>query len=130
MERIELKYQDLVKSLDTLAQAMKQPESVLVRDSAIKRFELTYEVLWKYLQISMREKRAIQILNPVAAFRELLSQNLSSAQEVESFLEMAKTRNLTVHTYDESLAAEVYRKIPGYYDLMKKVSAKISPDQA
>jgi Nucleotidyltransferase substrate binding protein like len=33
-------------------------------------------------------------------------------------LEMARDRNLTVHTYNEELANQIYSRLSGYADLM------------
>ena len=33
---------------------------------------------------------------------------------------MADDRNLTVHTYDEALAEEIFKRLPGHADLMDR----------
>lgn len=51
----ELK-KDFRKILDRWKEALDQPETELSRDAAILRFELTFEVGWKYIQLRAREE--------------------------------------------------------------------------
>jgi len=37
------------------------------------------------------------------------------------WLEMIEDRNLTVHTYDEEVADEVYERLPGYRELLSQL---------
>ena len=50
MERIEQRPADAGQALRTLQEALQEKPSVLVRDAAIKRFEYTFEALWKAAQ--------------------------------------------------------------------------------
>lgn len=50
MERIELKYKDALRALNTLKEIAKEPFSVIVRDAAIQRFEYTFEAFWKFVR--------------------------------------------------------------------------------
>ncbi|QHS23201.1 hypothetical protein GWK91_09675 [Virgibacillus sp. MSP4-1] len=33
---------------------------------------------------------------------------------------MVNDRNLTVHTYNEELAVEIFKQLPDYYELLRK----------
>jgi hypothetical protein len=49
-------------------EVLKQPESDIIRDSAILRFELTYEVAWKLVQLLAREQ-GYEVNSPRQAFQ-------------------------------------------------------------
>lgn len=39
-----------MKALDSLAEALRMPFSLIVRDASIQRFEYTFESVWKLLK--------------------------------------------------------------------------------
>lgn len=75
MERLELKYKDALKSLETLEDILKKPFSIIVRDATIQRFEYTFEALWKFLKEYLKEKEGIICNSPKGCFRR--KQNLT-----------------------------------------------------
>ncbi len=124
MEKLELKYQDVLKALKTLQDILKEPYSVIIRDAAIQRFKYTFEALWKYTQAYLNEKEGIVANSPKAVFRELLPLGFLSEDEVAGFLEMTDRRNDTVHTYKEVVAQMIFMRIPEYASLIEKLTKK------
>ena len=59
MERLELKYSDALKALNTLKDILREPFSVIVRDAAIQRFEYTFEAFWKFIREYLKEEEGI-----------------------------------------------------------------------
>ena len=47
---------DLKKSLAKLEQAIAEPESELIRDATIQRFEFTFELSWKLMATLLQEQ--------------------------------------------------------------------------
>ncbi|QJA06949.1 DUF86 domain-containing protein [Thermosulfurimonas marina] len=89
------------------------------RDSAIQRFEFTFELFWKALKLFLaREGRICS--SPRACIREFFSLGYVEEEEARELLEMVTFRNLTVHTYQEETAEEVFRRLTGYGRLMRK----------
>lgn len=93
------------------------------RDSAIQRFEFTYELLWKCVKFYLYEVRGIVCNSPRMCLREYLGRSGEAFSEEEGIglLRLVDLRNLTAHTYDEELAEEIFRELEVAYSLMEKV---------
>jgi nucleotidyltransferase substrate binding protein (TIGR01987 family) len=93
------------RSLARLEEAVAMPESEIVRDAIIKRFEFTFETGWKAMY---RWLLARQVDVNEAAF-EVIPQafKLRVIVDEAGWGRMRRMRNLTSHTYDEKLAIEV-----------------------
>ncbi len=102
-----------------------EPTSVN-RDSAIQRFEVTYELAWKSLQRYLREQ-GITALTPRECFMEAF--RIGLIKDDPQWIEMGKDRNLTAHTYDETLAKQVYERIGGYSALFDLIQEKLNVDK-
>ena len=121
MERLRLKYQDAFNALKTVADILKEPFSMIIRDATIQRFEYTFEALWKFLKEYLKEKEGIVSNSPKACFKEIFSLGFLTEEETVRCLEMTDRRNDTSHTYKEEVAKLIYSKIKGYYTLMKNL---------
>ncbi len=105
-ERVHERCQDFLKATERLADACAQPYSEFLRDSVIQRFEFCWELAWKVLRLKLLEE-GIEALTPREVFREALAARL--LHDGNAWSQAQRMRNLTSHTYDESLAEEVYR---------------------
>lgn len=124
MERLQLKYNDALRALETLEQIQKEPFSIIVRDATIQRFEYTFEALWKFLKEYLKKKERVVVNSPKSCFREIFSLGLLSEEEGEKCLEMTDRRNDTSHTYKEKVAEVIYHEIKGYVQLIRKILQK------
>ncbi len=111
-------FESYKKSLERLKEIMKAAKTPANRDSAIKRFELTYELARKSVQKYLREKDIIAIA-PRDCFMEAF--HLGLIKDNPKWLQMIKDRNNAVHTYNESLAKEIYSKISAYIVLFEEL---------
>ena len=50
MEKLNSKYKDAKRAIETLQDIIKEPFSIIIRDATIQRFEYTFEALWKFLR--------------------------------------------------------------------------------
>jgi len=105
--------QEIENQFRKFESALKRLEEVLlienyndiIRDSAIKRFEFTFEMLWKLIKrISYFEGKFCN--SPRQCFKFAFSIGLIEDENL--FLEILEYRNLTVHTYYELNAKQVY----------------------
>ncbi len=96
---------DYAKVVQRLIEVYAQPFSSFMRDSAIQRFELCWELAWKVLRLKL-EQEGIEALTPRQVFQEALQAGL--IQDGNGWSGLQKMRNLTSHTYNEALAEEVY----------------------
>ena len=86
-----------------------QEKNEFMRDAAIKRFEIAFDLSWKTLKAYL-ERSALFCVSPLACFKEAFRQNLLASHD--EWMEIVEMRNKTVHTYDEKLAEEVYTSLP------------------
>ncbi len=130
MSKLMLLTEDFGKALDRLTEVLKKendPENI-VRDSAIQRFEMVFDLGWKTVKAFLEEHYTITCTSPRGCFRELFHQGII---EHDSFwIEVTSLRNYTVHTYSEVLAKKVYASLPEslthFRSLYEKLNAAIS----
>ena len=117
MEQLGERLRATRRALDTLAEALGMPFSVVVRDAAIQPFEYSFESLWKLLRAYLEVAEGIVSNSPKQCFREGLKVGLLAAEETERCLEMTDEGNLTSHAYIEAVAAVIFGKLPAYQGL-------------
>lgn len=115
-------FNSLSQSIERLAEILNAPKTVANRDSAIKRFELTFELAWK----SSKEylgRQGIVCRSP----RECLSEmfQLGKIGDNPLWLKMIDDRNLSVHTYNEKLAEEIYGRLKEYLRLFSTLKVAL-----
>ena len=114
------------KSLQRLREILGEEKTVANRDSAIKRFEFTVELAWKCVQKFLREQEII-CRSPKECLKEAFKFGL--IEDDPKWLEMMKDRNLTVHTYNEITAEEVYNRLPNYLEIFESLKEKLDQFQ-
>lgn len=91
------------------------------RDSVIKRFEFTVDMLWKYLKFFLEIRFGVIHNSPKPVIRECFRNNLITEQETIQALDIINARNMTSHIYREEVAEQIWACIPDYYTLIKKI---------
>ncbi|MCK5475202.1 MAG: nucleotidyltransferase substrate binding protein [Candidatus Pacebacteria bacterium] len=114
------------KSLQRLREILGEEKTVANRDSAIKRFEFTVELAWKCVQKFLREQEII-CRSPKECLKEAFKFGL--IEDDPKWFEMMKDRNLTVHTYNETTAEEVYNRLPNYLEIFESLKEKLDQFQ-
>jgi nucleotidyltransferase substrate binding protein (TIGR01987 family) len=86
------------------------------RDKAgvIQAFEFTYELAWKTFQ-KIAQEEGLRVATPRQAFSSALQAGYIPPEEEERWIDMMRDRNLTSHTYHESLATEIVERIRSIY---------------
>ncbi|MGD9825110.1 HI0074 family nucleotidyltransferase substrate-binding subunit [Desulfobacter sp.] len=122
--KLEKSLINLRKATDRFAEALQEPESSIVMDATIQRFEFTYELMWKTLKIFLEDIHGIRAVSPRLVFKEAYA--LSIIEHEDIFLEMIQSRNLLSHTYNEEQAEQIYKKCPLYLSAIKNLYQRIS----
>lgn len=117
-ELTELKNAQFKKALNSFNKALTESKTEFTRDAAIQRFEYSFELFWKVAKIFLAQKGLV-VYSPKDCVRELGNLNIFQVEEVELALNMAQDRNLSVHTYDEKMADELYSRLAKYLELMR-----------
>lgn len=112
----------------TLVEVLEQPAGAIVRDAAIQRFEYSLETVWKAAQAYLRVHEGIDVGSPKGAVRSSREAGLLTDMEATLALEMIDDRKLTVHAYNEAIAARIAQALPGYRTLLQSWLAKMSPN--
>jgi nucleotidyltransferase substrate binding protein (TIGR01987 family) len=117
-ERFIERLDDVHNSVARLADAVAAPESELVRDATIQRFEFTFESVWKALKLYL-EHQGHECGGPRQTLKTAFAENLIlSEQEADVWFTMLDDRNLTTHAYDENLAKNIYGHVVKDYATM------------
>jgi len=95
------------------------PATTVERDAAIQRFEYTVEAIWRLAQRSLDVIEGLSAGSPKAAIRLCRETGLLTDDETTLALEMVDDRNLTVHTYNEQLAQQIYSHLPQYATVLE-----------
>jgi nucleotidyltransferase substrate binding protein (TIGR01987 family) len=102
-------------SATRLAEVVALPESEVVRDATIQRFEFTFEVVWKALKLYL-ERQGHECGGPRPTLKKAFAEGiLASAEEADVWMRMLDDRNATSHAYDEPLAHRIYASIVREY---------------
>lgn len=110
-------------ALMRLEGALAQPVNEFVRDSAIQRFEFTFELFWKSLK-GYAEESGVEAYSPRDSLRTAFQ--LGVIQENSDWFQMLQDRNLTSHTYNEVTAETIYSHLPSYLLLIRQAHAELT----
>ncbi len=116
-----LDFQSLEKAIAQLDAGLREslamPESELLRDGVIQRFEYTYELSWKmlkrYLEAILPNPEEVDGMTFQTLIRTGSEQGLLLSGW-DTWVLYRKARGTTSHTYDQEKAREVYRIVPDF----------------
>ena len=121
MERLYERLKSTEKALSIFYELVIITEPTTVeRDAAIQRFEYSFEACWKTAKQYLYDVEGIDIGSPKGVIRSSREVGIFSERETILGLNMVDHRNLTVHTYNEELALEIFASLPQYYQLLRK----------
>lgn len=95
----------LKKVLHSLEDILTQPQNKYIIAGVIHNFELTFGLSWKAMQCFLK-LRGVDTGSPNQVLRASKKEGL--IDDLELWMKFLKERNLTVHTYNENVAEEVY----------------------
>ena len=124
MEKLKIK--SFGNALLTLEEILGEKKNAIVRDATIQRFEYTFEAMWKALKFYLLNIEGQNCNSPKQCIRSAGQVGILNAEETELALKLADDRNLTTHTYIEAVADKIFRKIPEYCKIMRKIYNKIN----
>lgn len=126
MERLKQNLEVAEKALQALTTLMfiEKPNDV-ERDAAIQRFEFTFEAVWKASRQFLLVVEGIDVGSPKGVIRACRENGILNEDETIHALLMADDRNLTVHTYNEVLAKEIFERMKRHAGLLNEWSNRI-----
>lgn len=114
----EIDITPLLKAYERLHHAVLNAKTELEKAGAIQYFEICYELSWKYLK-RVLAYQGKEVNSPKPTFREAALEKLIDDPEI--WFDFAKKRNLTVHTYDEPIADEIFLSLEQFDKEMQKL---------
>ena len=112
-------YEDFATAVDRLDEVLSLKKNDIVRDSAIKRFELCFELAWKSVKAYLEENHNATCVSPRTCFREAFRTGMIDYDEY--WIRLTSTRNYTIHTYREAFAEKIYNELPAALNAFKKL---------
>jgi nucleotidyltransferase substrate binding protein (TIGR01987 family) len=113
---------DFEKAIKRLEEVLELKKTGVVRDSAIKRFELCFDLAWKSIK-NYSKIQGIECYSPRECFKDAFQ--LKLIEHDKGWLLMIDDRNLTTHLYKESEAEKVYKNLPEYLEMFKNLFEKL-----
>lgn len=111
------RFNHFVKAFSQLKEAMDLAQqrqlSKLEEQGLIQAFEFTHELAWNTLKDFLEGRGARNLYGSKDATREAFKAGL--VENGEAWMDMIKSRNLTSHTYNESMAATIVSAIRNVY---------------
>lgn len=117
--RWKQRFQQFEKAFLLLETAIKitQP-SIIERAGLIQFFEMAFELSWKLLK-DFEESEGFGVKSPRDAIKQAFQAGFIS--QGHAWMDALEDRNLTVHTYNETIAIEVEVKIrTKYFPLLQQ----------
>ncbi len=100
---------------EALAELAENPNSTVIRDGVIQRFEFTFELAWKSLREYMEDQGSDM---SGIVFSKQVFKAAYAAQIIDNdqtWIAMLNSRNVTSHVYDDEQAAQVVSDIQNNY---------------
>lgn len=124
MDKTQSLFLDLQNAAQRLAEAINLPITDITRDATIQRFEFTFELFWKLLQVILTDN-LVQVYGPKNTFRE--AGKLGIIDDVEQWIAFLEARNLTTHTYNEKTAKVVYNEAKQFLHTLQATFKTLKP---
>ena len=113
---------DFQKAIERLEEVLMLEKTEINRDSAIKRFELCFDLAWKAIKETARREGS-ECYSPRECLK--VAFQLKLIEHDEKWLQMIDDRNWAVHLYKEEIADKIYLKLPEYLEKFKNLLNKI-----
>jgi len=120
-----------LKQLESCIDVMNKEEYLKIyeqlRSATIHSFEYSFECLWKFLKMYIEKEHGILVrpASPNKTFRISYDSYLISKEEFDILTNSTTDRNLTTHTYIESVAKKINKQIPEYYETMHAIVSRL-----
>jgi nucleotidyltransferase substrate binding protein (TIGR01987 family) len=115
-------FDDFKKAIMRIEEALKLKKTTVTRDSAIKRFELCFDLAWKVVKIYSKSQ-GMECYSPRDCFKTAFQ--LGLIEHNKNWIEMIESRNRAVHIYKEEFADEIYSKLSVYLNLFNGLVEKL-----
>jgi len=124
MTKLASLLEDFKKAIARLEDVLAVPKTEITRDSAIKRFEIAFDLAWKTSKAFIEERHSSTCASPQSCFKEAFRLGITEYDDL--WIDLGKTRNETVHNYSEEFSERAYSKLPDALAAFKKLLSNLS----
>jgi nucleotidyltransferase substrate binding protein (TIGR01987 family) len=121
--KLEALKKQFIKAVKRFEEVLHERKNKIIRDSAIKRFEFTFDLSWRLIKAYLEDEEGIYCVSPKDCFRQ--SHRTGLIDYDERWIEMTNERNFAVHTYDEKFADKLYKELPRYLECFKNLEKSV-----
>jgi len=114
---LNLQFRSIVNQF---SKALNEKKNEYIRDAAIKRFELAFELSWKLLKAYIEEYHGLICQSPRSCYRE--AYKLSILDYDDYWMSIIDLRNKTAHIYNLEMAEEIFEELPKVLQRFEKLS--------
>ena len=122
-EKLAEQQRDLQNAASRLKETLALPPTRVHKDATIKRFEFTLELAWKLMQ-TIAQYNNIESFGPRNAIRA--AAQLGCIDNPQLWFDTLKTRNLTAHVYNESIADNAYEQTKSLPPLVEQLLSALA----
>jgi len=96
-----------------------------------KRFEYTFEALWKTLKLFLNQEKGLECYSPTDCLKSAYQAGMIPEEYEQDFIRMVRKRNEIVHIYNEPVAYEIYNCIvPRFIEAIGTVVEKLKQQKS
>lgn len=117
---------DFKKAIQRLSEVLDLKETDVVRDSAIKRFEICFDLAWKSIK-SFAKKQGVECYSPRECFKSAFQ--LKVIDYEDEWLKMLDDRNTTAHIYAQVYAEQIYGRLKRYLELFEALTDRLPQEE-
>lgn len=129
MQNLNLKTKTATKSLTSFQEILLEPNSPIIRDAALLRFEQSVEIFWRLLKNYLCVHEGLLCESPGSCMRTAFKVGLMSEAEMVQAIKIIEKReeieNITKNVNFEEVAEEIYHQIGDYWKLMDSVCRRV-----
>lgn len=123
MTKFESILKQFGKAVEQLDDVLKQKKSEYMRDSAIQRFEFTFELSWKLIKAFLEEEKGITCRSPKDCFKDGFQQGIIEYDDF--WIKITDLRNTIAHIYEEAAAEDIYNQLPKILNYFRELLKNI-----
>lgn len=127
MTKLDSLFEDFEKALARFGEVLEMEKNEIIRDSAIKRFELIFDLAWKTTKAMLEGKHNTSCASPRNCFKEAF--RIGFIDYDDFWIELTNMRNYTVHAYSEVLAEKIYMGLPRALEMFKKLDESLRKEK-
>ena len=113
LQRFQNYQQALSRLTEAVALSKQRALSELEEQGLIQAFEFTHELAWNVLKDYLEAQGFVELIGSKNATRQAFKHGL--LEDGEAWMDMIKARNLTSHTYQVNIAADIVKDTLGRF---------------